>query len=118
MCIDFLLAAGIALYEGRFSYVEFRYGLRKFIGYGLAFTVTAIADRGINISGLPLNITVAMSCWAMTGEAVSCLVHIDHIFPGLLPPWIIQRLRFFRNSIEKDGGFGELQKARETQDGK
>ena len=102
VCIDFALAAGIALQENRFTWPGFRHGLGKFVAYGLIFIVTGLADSGIGVSGWPLNLTVGMSCWAIAGETVSCLRHIDHIFPGRLPVWVIERLLTFQNSIERD----------------
>ena len=106
VCIDFALAAGIAIYDKRFSCAGFRHGLGKFIGYSLAFIVTTLADKGMSIDGWPLNITVAMSCWAITGEAISCLGHINHIFPKILPPWIIVRLQSVHSNIGGRGMMG------------
>lgn len=116
VCIDLLLAVGISLYERRFSCFGFRHGLGKFVGYSLAFIVTSLADKGMAIDGWPLNITVAMSCWAITGETISCLGHIDRIFPNLLPPWIVSRLQSIREGLDQaerqaDRGGGENQLA-------
>ena len=102
VCIDFALAAGVALYENRFTWPGFRHGLGKFVAYSLIFIVTGIADRGIGVSGWVLNITVGMSCWAIVGETVSCLRHIDYLFPGRLPAWMIERLLTVQHSIERD----------------
>ena len=98
--IDFALAAGIALYENHFSWAGFRHGLGKFVAYSLIFIVTGIADNSVGIAGWPLNITVGISCWAIAGELGSCLRHIEHIFPGLLPPWVLVRITTFQRSVE------------------
>jgi len=102
VCIDFALAAGIALHEDRFTWPGFRHGLGKFVAYSMIFIVTGLADNGIGVGGWPLNITVGVSCWAIAGETASCLRHIDHIFPGRLPSWVIERLLTFQYSIERD----------------
>lgn len=102
VCIDFALAAGVSLHENRFTWPGFRHGLGKFVAYSVIFIVTELADSGMGVSGWPLNITVGMSCWAIAGETASCLRHVDHIFPGRLPPWIIERLLTLRHSIERD----------------
>lgn len=102
VCIDFALAAGRALCENRFTWPGFRHGLGKFVAYSMIFIVTELADNGIGVAGWPLNITVGMSCWAIAGETVSCLRHIDLIFPGRLPNWVIERLLTFQHSIERD----------------
>lgn len=102
VCIDFVMAAGIALYENRFTWTGFRHGLGKFLAYALIFIVTSLADQGMGIAGWLLNLTVGLSCYAIAGESVSCLRHIDHIFPGRLPGWVIERLLTFQYSIERD----------------
>lgn len=102
VCIDFALAAGIAWQEDRFTWPGFMHGLGKFLAYALIFIVTTIADYGMGIAGWPLNLTVAVSCYAIAGESISSLRHIDHIFPGHLPNWVIKRLETIRSSIERD----------------
>lgn len=102
--IDFASAAGIALHEDRFTWQGFRHGLGKFAGYSMIFIVTGIADTGIGINGWQINLSVAVSCYAISGEAMSCLRHIDHVFPGLLPSWVIRRLETLQASIERDLG--------------
>lgn len=110
VCIDFALAAGIAWQEDRFTWPGFRHGLGKFLAYALIFIVTTIADYGMGIAGWPLNLTVAVSCYAIAGESISSLRHIDHIFPGHLPNWVIKRLETIRSSIERDAsGHGRRQ---------
>lgn len=107
VCIDFALAAGIAWSENRFTWPGFRHGLGKFVAYALIFIVTSLADRGMGIAGWLLNLTVGVSCYAIAGEAVSSLRHIDHLFPGRLPNWVIERLLTFQCSIERDAsGYG------------
>lgn len=103
LCVDFIFGAGIALYEARFTIRGFRHGCGKFVAYGLIFIVTTVADRGMGITEWPLNLTVTLSYYAIAGEALSCLRHIDAIFPGRLPGWVIRRLEDARASIERDG---------------
>lgn len=103
LCVDFALGAGIAFWQERFTCVGFRHGCGKFVAYGMVFIVTSIADQGMGITGWPLNLTVALSYYAIAGEALSCLRHIDMIFPGRLPVWLIRRLESVRAGIERDG---------------
>ena len=100
--LDFALASYVALREDRFTRQGFWHGMGKYLSYSLIFIVTGIADNGIGITDFPVNLTVGMSCWGIAGEAISCLGHIDHIFPGRIPPWIFVRLRTFRASIERN----------------
>lgn len=101
VCLDFALAASIALWENRFTLSGFKRGLAKFLGYAMIFMVTSLADNGMGIAGWVLNLTVGLSCYAIAGEAMSCLLHIDHIFPGRLPVWVLERLLTFRLSMER-----------------
>jgi hypothetical protein len=100
--VDFVLAAGIAWRENSFTWGGFRHGLGKFVAYALIFIVTSLADSGMDISGWAVNLTVAVSCYSITGEALSCLRHIDYLFPGRLPVWLIKRLETIRRGIERD----------------
>ena len=76
------------------------------MAYALIFIVTSLADQGMGIAGWLLNLTVGVSCYSIAGESVSCLRHIDHMFPGRLPGWLIERLLTFQFSIERnDAGF-------------
>ena len=116
LCADFALGAGIAFWQERFTCVGFRHGCGKFVAYGMVFIVTSIADQGMGITGWPLNLTVAMSYYAIAGEALSCLRHIDVVFPGRLPVWLIRRLESVRASIERDGALRPRRSREEISD--
>ena len=100
--IDFALGAGIAWWEGHPTAQGFRRGFGKFVGYALIFIVTAIADRGMGLSGTFFNITLMVSAIALSRETLSCLRHIDYLFPGLLPQSVLRRLETYIKSVERD----------------
>lgn len=102
VCMDFALGVYIALREYKYSWTGFRHGLGKFVAYSLAFIVTSFADQGIGIASWDVNITVLLSTYAISGEGASCLVKIDHIYPGRIPAWLITRLLTLRKSMEND----------------
>jgi len=106
--IDSVLGAACAWSEHRFSIKVFvRLGGTKLFAYALIFIVTHVSDKGIGLDGFILNITVALSCYAISGEAGSALRKINKLFPGYVPIWALDRLdrlhSGFERRTDKDG---------------
>ena len=100
MCFDYLLGAAHALNADNFISRYFWRGLAKFLVYGIAVVIADLADRGMGPVLFGFSFSAAVCAYLVANEAISSLTHLGE-FGVPIPPWIMERLRRYRNNIER-----------------
>lgn len=99
MVSDYVFGAAHAWKEDRLQFVRLRRGLGKFIVYGVTINIVTLADRGMGVDLVGFSLRNLLCGYLCANEALSALTHLGE-FGVPIPPWIMQRLRSYRKSIE------------------
>lgn len=101
MCLDFALGFVRGWLRCRVSSTKIKYGLAKFVFYGLALVVgfqldaTVLAGCG---HSLPVSIRDFLASYLILNESISILEHLS-FFRVPLPVGLLKRLRVYRDDL-------------------